>query len=474
MSKKSIMLFRRDLRLQDNLALSAALHSSEKVYCFFILDERQIGSENRFYSARAVKFMVEALQSMAKDFTTLGSRLHIVHGVAENVVEKLCVTLRPDALFLNYDYTPFSRKRDQAIERICNQYGVAFNGFHDLLLVGDPARFLTGTGTPYQRYTPFFRKAWIEKEIVRPRSYAYDRLATLRAPQDQGVHLIDPEVIHRFIPDQSFADMVSSLVMGNRHEGIKKLTTMAHHQRDYAKTRDYPTHETTHLSAYLKFGLLSVRECFWHIVDAFGKNHPLIRQLYWRDFFTYLAFHTPTVFGSAYYREYRTIPWCTNHHLFERWQSGTTGFPLVDAGMRELVTTGFMHNRLRMITASFLIKDLHIDWQWGERFFAQHLIDYDPSVNNGNWQWVASTGADAMPYIRIFNPWTQQKRFDREGSYVKKWVPELATIPASAISSWYSTYKKFEGITSYPRPLVDHNRERTTTISLYTTFKRKD
>ncbi len=229
--------------------------------------------------------------------------------------------------------------------------------------------------------------------------------------------------------------------------------------RDYKTRRDFPfEHGTTRLSAYLKFGLCSIREIHEAVSKQLGILHPLIRQLYWRDFYIHIAFHFPHVFKRAFKPRYERIQWSYDSSLFQMWCEGKTGFPIVDAGMRQLNTTGWMHNRVRMIVASFLTKDLHIDWRWGERYFAERLVDYDPSVNNGNWQWAASTGADAQPYFRIFNPWRQQKRYDKECKYIKKWIPELSKVKANIIHKWFKP-TNLDSEISYPKPIVDHKEE---------------
>ena len=206
------------------------------------------------------------------------------------------------------------------------------------------------------------------------------------------------------------------------------------------------------------------------IAKTLGHNHPLIQQLYWRDFFTHVAFHTPHVFGHAYNKKFEHIPWKHNVAHFEAWQKGKTGFPIVDAGMRQLNQTGFMHNRVRMIVASFLVKNLHINWQKGERYFAQKLIDYDPAVNNGNWQWCASTGCDAQPYFRIFNPWLQQKKFDPHAVYIKTWVPELQKVSVDHIHQWHTLHGSAH---AYPQPIVSHKSTSNQTKLLFKTVAQQ-
>jgi deoxyribodipyrimidine photo-lyase len=244
---------------------------------------------------------------------------------------------------------------------------------------------------------------------------------------------------------------------------LKKLSSFS----QYQKLRDFPAEEfSTSLSPYMKFTVCSPREVYYAICDRLSSRHELIRALYWRDFFTCIAFFFPHVFKSSFNPKFDKLKWSNNKKAFERWCEGTTGFPIVDAGMRELNTTGYMHNRVRMITASFLIKDLHIDWRWGEKYFAQNLIDYDPAVNNGNWQWVASTGCDAQPYFRIFNPWSQQKKFDADCLYIKRWVPELEKVPIKNIHGWYDE-KLRTGSTNYPEPMIDHSEEAPIALNAY-------
>lgn len=234
----------------------------------------------------------------------------------------------------------------------------------------------------------------------------------------------------------------------------------------YMKVRDFPAKAgTTKLSAHLKFGTVSIREVYYAIKNRFGADHPLIRQLYWRDFYTQIGYHFPRVFKRSFRSKYDKLDWNYNETAFHRWCEGLTGFPIVDAGMRELNRTGYMHNRVRMIVASFLIKDLHIDWRWGERYFAQKLVDYDPAVNNGNWQWAASTGCDPVPYFRIFNPWLQQRKFDPNCEYIKENVPELRSFPPSIIHNLEKVQP--DDLKNYPPPMVDHTTVKELTKAMF-------
>jgi deoxyribodipyrimidine photo-lyase len=252
---------------------------------------------------------------------------------------------------------------------------------------------------------------------------------------------------------------------GGRKEGLKILKHITDFE-EYEKIRDIPAYNTTLLSAHLKFGTLSPRETYHHMQSLGRKAHTgLIRQLYWRDFWYHIAYFYPHVFGNAFHEKYNNLTWKQDEKGFKAWCNGTTGFPIVDAGMRQLNETGFMHNRVRMIVASFLIKDLHIHWLRGEQYFAQKLVDYDPCVNNGNWQWVASTGCDPQPYFRIFNPWLQQRKYDPACTYIKRWIPELKDVSTNAIHAWYKDKNRIES--SYPAPILDHDVERGKTLAMY-------
>ncbi len=253
---------------------------------------------------------------------------------------------------------------------------------------------------------------------------------------------------------------------GGRQEALKILKHLKEY-RTYATTRDFPSlDKTTHLSPHLKFNTCSCREIYYAMKENLSAHSPLIRSLYWRDFFTSIAFYFPHVFGKPFHKKYESLSWSYDLKKFHLWCEGKTGFPIVDAGMRELKETGFMHNRVRMIAASFLVKDLHIDWLWGEKYFAKTLIDYDPAINNGNWQWVASTGCDAQPYFRIFNPWLQQKKFDPDCIYIKKWIPELEKLSSKEIHGWYLEKNHTES-TDYFEPMLDHSVESKKALFKY-------
>jgi deoxyribodipyrimidine photo-lyase len=449
--RTSVFIFRRDLRLDDNTGLRSALESSEQVIPIFIFDPQQI-SEHPYRSLPALQFMYESLAWLESLLSFQRARLYFFEGNPHQVIEKLVEEIRIDAVFVNRDYTPYSIARDQQIKTICDKNRVAFVQCADLLLT-EPEAVHKENGEPYTIYTPFAKRARTllvaEPQPTKDDNYfAEDILGRLHAPLIRLLSTRDEQVVAR----------------GGGFEA-EALIEKLDQRRHYATDRDIPSLDaTTGLSPHLKFGTVSVRRVFHEIVKRFGESHQLISELYWRDFFTHIAFHSPHIFQGAFHRKYDAIRWEYATDKFERWCNGQTGFPIVDAGMRQLNQTGTMHNRVRMIVASFLTKDLHIDWRWGERYFAQHLADYDSSVNNGNWQWAASTGCDAAPYFRIFNPWLQQKRYDPDCVYIRRWIPELSDISAATIHALFSSKSILPG---YPPPMVNHQIEAEISKRLY-------
>jgi deoxyribodipyrimidine photo-lyase len=444
--KRSLHIFRRDLRIIDNSALNAALSLSDEVITCFIFNDAQV-TNHPYRSVNGLAFMIESLEELERDITEANGKLLLLHGSHHEVVARLVKELNIDAVFFNMDYTPFSRKRDAAIFKTCADLKVHCAHYSDALLV-EPSVFGKDDGKPYTVYTPFFKKA-LKLEVAKPIGLAKGKLID---PNYKGKTVTARD----FWPDNSSPKRVSE---GGRSkalsiiEGIKSFSA-------YDDERNLPAlRGTTLLAPHNKFGTVSIRELYWAIADSLGAAHTLIRELYWRDFFTHIAWHFSRVFGHAFHPQYDSIKWNEDEGLFKAWCEGRTGFPIVDAGMRELVATGFMHNRVRMIVASFLVKDLHISWQRGERFFAKYLTDYDPSVNNGSWQWAASTGCDAQPYFRIFNPWLQQKRFDPECIYIKKWCPELKQIKPAILHNLFEETELLKNL-DYPAPIVEHSTQK--------------
>lgn len=444
MTKKynlSLFIFRRDLRLYDNTALIASLEQSKEVIPCFIFDPHQVTEKNHYKSPNALQFMLESLADLKEQLKSHAGYLYLFYGDPQEIVEEIFKTKKIDAVFVNQDYTPYSLKRDAQIEKICKKLSLDFNQYHDLML-HEPGSILTGAGQPYTVFTPFWRSS-VQTPVREPVSNNHKNYYT-----------------HKIIPEKDPIDILSNyndqiFVHGGRTNGLKILKKLDDFKH-YPETRDFPELPTTGLSAHNKFGTLSPREEFYAMKEALGIMHGLTRQLFWRDFYTQIGAHFLRVYGHSYLEKYEDLNWKNNPEAFKRWCTGTTGFPIVDAGMRQLNTIGWMHNRVRMIVASFLTKDLHIDWRMGEKYFAQHLVDYDPAVNNGSWQWAASTGCDPQPYFRIFNPWLQQLKFDPECTYIKRWVPELSGYSPKIIHA-LSTGQI--DIPNYPKPMLDHSKE---------------
>lgn len=447
MSKRyqlALHIFRRDLRLHDNTALLEALKQSQQVIPCFIFDKRQI-EMNDYKSDNCIQFMAQSLQELNAELHKKESRLFTFYGIAEDIVAQLITQNKIEAVFINRDYTPFSKSRDHKIADVCHQQQVDFHCYADALL-HEPEQIVKSDKQPYTVFTHAYKKA-LQIPVQAPRKNMHDNYYR------DHITLEDTKTLTKLLQKNN----PNLLVKGGRQEAIALLKRI-HQLENYADIRNIPAlNGTTKLSAHNKFGTVSIREVYAVIAKAFGTQHTLITELYWRDFFTHITYFYPRVLGSSFHEKYEAIKWSQNENKFRAWCEGRTGFPIVDAGMRELNTTGYMHNRVRMIVASFLTKDLHIDWRWGEKYFAQQLVDYDPAVNNGNWQWAASTGCDAQPYFRIFNPWLQQQKFDPECLYIKKWIPELATIPNKTIHELNTNLTKL--MTNYPDPIVDHGIE---------------
>jgi len=412
----NVFLFHRDLRLQDNLALKA-LSQEGPVVCIFIFTPSQI-HENAFYSSRSFQFMCESLEELRQELLRKGSDLYTFYGDTLTVLK----TLDIQRLGFNLDYTPYARRRADSILEYCLEKKIPCITAEDYLLA-PMGTFLKNDKTPYVVYTPFKQVA-LQHEVPKPNTLTI-HYETMKHENYKPTYTKQPQI------------------QGGRKEALKRL--------DFTYQHDLFI-PTTELSAYLKFGCLSIREAYWA-----NSNATFRQQLIWREFFYYIACYFPKVLDDrANFKT--TMPWSNSKSDFDRWCKGETGFPIVDAAMRQLNQTGYMHNRGRLITANFLTRLLGIDWRQGESYFATHLIDYDPCVNNGNWQWVAGTGVDRAPYSqRIFNPWIQSAKFDPDAVYIKQWIPELKDVPAKHLHQWY----KYFNVSVHPKPMIDYAEART-------------
>ena len=450
----SLFIFRRDLRIQDNICLTDAARASSAVMPIFIYNEHQIDPQkNRYFNRRAFDFM----NACVSDLQQACPELRLFRGSDDcDVIKGILMSTRIDRVFFNADTTPYARARDSRISDLCESLGVLC-----VQCTRDYDPIDITTSVPYQKFTPFYKR------------YASD--VSSSASDDGGRRQRKKKPTFAACPTtpHSFAGYPISRQNNIRQRSIA-LDTLARISRgsfkDYAVTRDqiWNSDGTTHLSPFLNFGCVSIRETFAAVVLA--DNEPLFRELMWRTFYDQIAYHFPRVLeGRSLRIAFDNIDWWdrrVDSQEFEKWKTGRTGFPLVDAAMRELAKTGRMHNRTRMLTASFLVKTLRVDWRMGERWFAKQLLDYHPASNNGGWQWASSSGADSQPYFRSLSPWIQSKKHDPDAVYVKRHVPELERVPAKDIHKWHTAWRQYVDVIDYPPPMVDHTFETKKTIGM--------
>ena len=395
----SVFWFRRDLRLEDNCALFHALNSKYRVLPVFIFDEN-ILNELPKKDAR-VTFIYETLKNINSELANFNSSLYIKKGNPSDIWDTIFEEFKVKNIFFNKDYEPYAKERDGKVELLCKQKNINVFTFKDQVIF-EESEIVKADGLPYSVYTPYKNK-WLQKY----------RLNTLNE--------YESESFKDSFFNSSFA-FPSLNTIGFVESEIKVLPFNFKCINKYQDIRDIPAFETSNTSVYLRFGTISVRKL---VNYASVTNEIYLSELIWREFFMQILFHYPKVVNENFKSKYNFIPWRNNEAEFKKWCEGKTGYAIVDAGMRQLNKTGYMHNRVRMITASFLCKHLLIDWRWGEAYFAEKLFDFELSSNNGNWQWVAGTGCDSAPYFRVFNPQTQQQKFDPELKYIKKWIPDF-------------------------------------------------
>ncbi len=440
---KSLFLFRRDLRIEDNTGLINASKLSSQVFPCFIWDSKIISKSNPKFSEFRLEFLKECLLDLDSSLREKKSKLYVFSGNYEKVIQKIIKEIGINAIFMNKDFSPFGIKRERKIEKICNEIKIDYILTQDLLL-HDPDDIKTLKGEPYKVFSAFFRKAR-ELPVRIPQKYQFKNFANQKIKFESETK--------NFLEKDKKISLPSK---GGRRTCLRLLKNLKK-LNNYDVDRNFPAkNATSSLSPHNKFGTCSIREIFLECKKQLGADHTIISELYWRDFFTYLMYHFPYSFSKEFIVNFQKIQWSKDKVKFSKWAKGETGFPIVDAGMRELNETGLMHNRVRMIVASFLTKDLHLDWRLGEEYFASKLLDYDTCVNVGNWQWSASTGADAQPWFRVFNPWIQQKKFDPECIYIKKWIPELRDISTKCI---HELWKKIPEKVQYIKPIVEHSIE---------------
>ncbi len=474
-----LVWFRKDLRLDDHTALSeACLDAGGDVVPFYASEPAILSRDD--IAATRVRFVLGSLAVLDRALRGLGSHLALAHGEAAAVVADAARAAGTDAVYWNDEYEPAQRARDEAVERTLAAAGLRVRRFHDRLLV-PPGAVATKAGGAYTVYTPFRR-------ACEPLGFASPHPAPGRLPPN-------PLPVRRLatLERLGFPEPVAAPWPAGESEARARLDRFVRSRADdtghglatYASGRDVPAEpSTSRLSADLKFGTIGIRRVTAEVRAAAEGDVSLrepaakfVDELRWRDFFAHVLWHFPHVERGAFRRAYDSLAWSGSDAAFDAWREGRTGYPIVDAGMRELLATGYVHNRVRMIVASFLTKDLLVDWRRGERHFMKHLVDGDLASNNGGWQWAAGTGTDAAPYFRIFNPVSQGTRFDPEGAYVKRWVPELASLPAALVHApWGAAPLDLasHGVTlgaQYPFPVVDHAAQRGKALAMYRAAK---
>jgi len=422
----NIFWFRRDLRLEDNCGLYHALNSGKQVLPIFIFDD-DILSKLPSDDSR-VTFIHQELENINNQLKKVGSSLAVFHGKPKEIHQELSEKYNIEAVFTNHDYEPYATKRDAEIKDFLASKEIDFNTYKDQVIF-ERNEIVKQDGTPYKVYTPYSKK-WLE---------AFEFKGLQFYPSEEKLGNFIKNENHPFL---SLSDIgfTKSNIKVTSYKVSKPLMD------NYEVTRNYPAKDaTSKLGTHLRFGTVSIRKI---VEKASNSNNTFLKELIWREFFMQILWHFPHTVNASFKPKYDRIIWRNNEAEFKAWCKGKTGYPLVDAGMRELNKTGFMHNRVRMLVGSFLCKHLLIDWKWGEAYFAEKLHDYEMASNVGNWQWVAGSGVDASPYFRIFNPTTQIKKFDKDLQYIKKWVPE------------------FEELT-YAKEIVDHKLARERCLKVY-------
>jgi deoxyribodipyrimidine photo-lyase len=418
---------RRDLRLHDNAGLYYALRSGYPVLPIFLFDTDILDQlEDR--RDRRVEFIHRALLEMQRELTQMGTSLLVRHGKPVELLKAILAEYPVAEVYANHDYEPYATRRDEEVTRWLQEKGIPFRTFKDQVIF-EKNELLTAAGNPYTVFTPYSRrwKTQLNEYFLKPypNHKYYGNWYPLPAQPIPSLESLGFRPTESSFPKKEIRDEILD---------------------NYHQQRDFPIRPgTSRLSVHLRFGTVSIRTL---AAKALERSETWLNELIWRDFYMMLLYQFPRIRQESFRREYDHIRWRNNEEEFVRWCEGRTGYPIVDAGMRELNATGFMHNRVRMITASFLTKHLLIDWRWGEAYFARKLLDYDLAANNGGWQWAAGSGADAAPYFRVFSPALQTKKFDSKGEYIRKWVPEFDSL-------------------DYPPPIVEHAFARERALKVY-------
>jgi deoxyribodipyrimidine photo-lyase len=479
-----LMWFRRDLRVDDNTALFHALKSCRQVFCVFVFDEEILSEQPP--ADRRVEFIRETLVELDATLRKLAGSPHagliVLHALASKAVVTLAKELHAEAVFAAHDYEPQAITRDAKVRGALANEGISFHTFKDHVIF-EGREILTQSDTVFSVFTPY-KNAWLKKiDSLEPAINEVAPLAHALADRPLTYRNVLPALV-----DIGFvATNLAALKIPVGSKGAQDLFADFFERMDqYHATRDFPAVKgPSYLGVHLRFGTVSIRKL---VGTALARSRQgsqgaavWLSELIWREFYFSILANFPHVASGAFKKDYDTIKWEHGKHaktLFTAWCEGRTGYPLVDAAMAQINQTGYMHNRLRMVVGSFLVKDLGLDWRWGEKYFAQHLNDFDLSANNGGWQWVASTGCDAQPYFRIFNPVNQSEKFDPDGKFIRRYLPQLAQLPTAAIHApWLAGAVQLQaaGVVlgqNYPLPVVDHKVARELTLQRYAVVKK--
>ena len=458
--ERAIVWFRRDLRVNDHRALHEACSRFQQVLPVFVIDEGILKGFKKDH--RQVEFIQRSIDELDSSFQARGSRLLVVRGNPTTVIPQVATQYGVKSVVLSQDYEPGAKERDSKVASALQKLGVEFISLKDQVIF-ERREILSGGGTPYKVFTPYSR-AWIK-------ALESNKAIHLKEYRPDLKRLIPADLIKA--KNARFSELgyesVSLHVEPGETSARKILKEFEKRIRDYKRDRDFPSIPgTSLLSPHLRFGTLSVREAVRFCYDHFSEGAKTwLNELIWREFYQMILDQFPHVVKGAFKPEYDSLKWSPQPGHFEAWCEGRTGYPIVDAAMRQLNETGFMHNRLRMIVAMFLTKDLLIDWREGERYFAEQLLDHELAANNGGWQWSASTGCDAQPYFRVMNPVSQSEKFDPEGEFIRRFVPELKKLDRKKIHWPHDDGLFGSALNGYPEPIVDHKTQRLKAISMF-------
>jgi deoxyribodipyrimidine photo-lyase len=465
----NIFLFHRDLRLHDNTTLIHTLKENKSIVPVFIFPPEQINpNKNKYFSSNSVQFMCESLHNLSDSISNYKGEIYFFEGDNIKVLDEIHKNNVINSISYNIDYTPYSKHRDNIIKEWANKNNIIIYEKEDYAMYNilDGITKSKTTGNTYLVFTPFKKFCLKNLTVSKPDKFHNFKFDVIPKLKKNTFNINEKEI------DKFYTTNILINVSGGRENGLKILKNINKFDH-YNTQRDCLTYKTTFLAAHNHFGTVSIREVFYAIHDKLGKNNNLISELHWRDFYYNIVYYNPKVLEGmvgkenlAFKEKYDNIKWSYDTKMFKAWCEGKTGVPIIDAAMTQLNTTGFMHNRARMIVASFLCKDLHIDWRWGEKYFATKLVDYDPIANNQGWMWTTGCGTDASIWFRIFNPFTQAKKFDPKCHYIKQWLSVLKDVPDKDIHNWFNTYEQYKE-TKYYEPIIEHDKERLRTLEIY-------